>query len=402
MIVSKNTVGSSSTRGGLYSVQKGFAVRRPSISRTSAYEGEETADLTSLADNTSIYRLRNDYVDFIFRQDTITGVRLDKFKYITGSKYFVNYSRKLWELAIRRSTFVDNIVNNNIFVDKYYIRPDDENFIAPSVVPAISNTGEASFTFIWDNVKYNYLDPTKTCKVKVVASLGSQSKSIKLTLSLTSNHAIGPADNTVCISAVGMPSISVRKYGDDDYHAKDFLAVPVLEGSTILDPIKRLTSPRFPEDSFQFNESSYKNYFLSPDRKVTRASFTCPGMMTVPILSYGNLTDREGFSYIAYDPEGIHAKNFTYYSDSSSLHLRCYDLSDHAVDPWGMGGKDTTVGLLDTQQVTLNPPPPGGSQVYGSTVNNIGWSIVIRPYVSPTIWADYYASVLYKIGRAHV
>ena len=395
MIICKNTVGSSSTRGGLYNAQRGFASRRPRVTRLLPYEEANSVPLVSLADNTKIYRLRNEYVDFILREDLATGVRIDKFKYVGASKYFVNYSRKLWELAIRRQTVP--LENKDVFVDKYYIRPDIEYFQTLSVTPVTRSNGTQSFTFEWKNIRYNYADPSKTCDVTVIASLGLRDTSIDLSVSVSANHAISERDNQVCISAVGMPSLGIKKYDTDSYHSKDFLSVPVQEGQTILNPIKYLTSPRFNEDSFQYNENAYKNFFINPDGFTKRASFLSPGIMSIPLLIYGNMSDMEGFLYYAMDPTGLHAKNFQYFSDSSVLHIRSFDLSDHAIDPWGMGGKDTSVGAISIPpQSTLFPAPPGGSDSYGSITNQIGWTVRIRPFISPTKWADQYGAKLYK------
>lgn len=377
--------------------QRGFAVRRPSVSRSIPYPFSSTLPLVSATDNTTIYRLRNSYVDFLFRGDKITGLRLDKFKYLAGTNYFINSSRKLWELCIRRQTYAktDDLTT---FTDKYYIRPTAETFVAPSVTATVGPNGDQSFIFIWDNIKYDCSRPTRTCKVELTATLGTESKHVELSLKVTANHSIGIADRNVCISAVGMPSISIKKTGSASYQADDFLAVPVLEGQTILNPIKRLQASRFDNEAIQYNETAHKNIFglslagSSPAQNPRRGNFGSPGLMTIPLMIFGNKQDKEGFLYYAKDPDCLHAKNFQFFSDGTVLHLRAYDLSDHEIDPYGMGGKDSA-SSLDAQG---NHDADTNEEIYGNRVNEIGWTIRIRPYASPTVWADWYGTKLYK------
>jgi hypothetical protein len=117
--------------------------------------------------------------------------------------------------------------------------------------------------------------------------------------------------------------------------------------------------------------------------------------MTLPLLIFGNRQDKEGFLYYAKDPDCLHAKNFQFFSDGTALHLRTYDLSDHEVEPFGMGGKSDA----GNQQITTSSEtttPITESFNYGNIVNTIGWSIRIRPFTSPTIWTDWYGTKLYK------
>lgn len=403
--------------------QKGFASRRKPRS-TSTVIYTDATEVSILSDNRSIFRLANSYVDFVLIEDSITGVRLDKFKYNTASKYFINSSRCLWEIAVRRQT-TPNPNQLYTFIDKYYIKPNHKYFIKPSVTPILNSDGSRSFTFRWENIPYNYLDPRKTCVVTLIAKLEPDAKHVEFSLSILANHPISSLDTDVCVSGVGMPSLMIRKSGSESYQDQDFLSVPVLEGQTILNPIKRLTPARFIEESIQYNENATKTLFggssngVSPYINSNRASFGSPGYMNIPLLIFGNKQDKEGFLYYALDPDGLHAKNFQFYSDSNSLYIKSYDISDHEIDPFGMGGKDSSASLINDSVSALPvarigdpdaelPIPRVGdpdaesqafiapSSTYGNQINRIGWTIRIRPFISPTIWTDWYGSSIYK------
>lgn len=400
MIISNRTVGYSPVRGSPFSNRKGFSSRRPYRSRTIAHDYSDSVSTESLIDNTSIFRLKNTSTDFIFKYDYTTGVRLDKFKDLEATNYFINSSKVLWELCIRRKTLADTA--SSIYTDVYYIRPTRETFISPSVHPVVSPEGDRSFTFIWDNIKYDYANSDRTCKVTLVATLPVADSYIDLSLSVEANHSIG-SDFNLCVSAVGMPSLSIRENTNSSVRDNDFLSVPILEGQTVLNPIERLQAPRFIEESIQYNEFGTKTYFgtniagYSPAVNLFRANYGNPGILSIPLLIFGNREEKEGFLYYAYDPDGLHAKNFQFYSNGAALNIKSYDLSDHEISPYGMGGKDVSAGLfsLDVQDLTADPPDTN-EFYYGNRINNIGWSVRIRPYKSPTVWTDWYGAKLYK------
>jgi len=386
MIITKNTVGASPVRGGSFLSQKGFASRRPTVSTSNAEKNYST--LSRSPDNTTVFRLFNTEAEFIFEYDPITGVRLSKFRSNDDDTYFINHSRKLWELCIRRQTVVD-VPTNYVFVDKYFVRPTRATFSVPSVIPVSTSEGK-TFVFRWKDVPYNYKNRTKTCSVSLTAFLPKGSPYLEMSVSVEANHAISSKDVDVCISAVGMPSLSLRKRGANQ--SQDYISLPITEGSTILDPIKRLAAPRFDEESFQFNENATKTYLGAglPGnplvRTLKRGNFGSPGQMSVPLIIFGNRTDKRGFIYYAMDPDLLHSKQFQYFSDGYSMHIRTYDISDHEIDPYGMGGK------VSYENVSY----PSPVLAYGNRKNTIGWKVRIRPYTSPTIWGDWYATTLYK------
>lgn len=413
MIISDKTVGYSSVRGSPFSNRKGFSSRRPSNSTTEAYTNSDATVTESLIDNRTIYRLKNSKVDFILRGDDITGVRIDKFKSANSSNYFINKSRVLWELCIRRKTEATNPLET--YVDVYYIRPSKECFIPISTSPSTSSGGTKSFSFVWRNVKYDYSNPNRTANITLVASLGRDSEYVEMSLKVQSNQPFEYGSLSICVSGVGMPGLSIRKSGTSDHQEQDFFSLPLLEGQTILNPIKRLQYPRFENESLQYNELATKNYFgtsvygFSPYSNTHRGTFGHPGLLNIPLFMFGNREDKDGFLYYAFDSEGIHAKNFQVYSNGSTLNLKCYDLSDHEVEPYGVGGKDLRKNLYNialnetnvdadniVQPVDAEEIPSIPLVTYGNTINQIGWTIRIQPFKSPTRWVDWYGSKLYK------
>lgn len=404
MIISERTVGYSSVRGSPFSNRKGFSSRRPVNSATMAYSFDDLNPTSSLVDNNSIFRLQNSKTDFLFRADDITGVRIDKFKSINSSSYFINKSRILWELCIIRNSLADTPLIS--YYDSYFIRPSKATFISPSVDPIVLPDGSKSFNFVWDGVKYDYSNSSRTLKVTLTVILKPLAEYVEMSLKVESNQPFARNSLSICVSAVGMPGLSIRKSGNSNLEESDFFSAPVMEGQTILNPIKRLQAPRFENESIQYNDSGTKSYFgtslfgYSPFSNGLRGSFGHPGNLTIPIVLFGNRETKDGFLYYAFDSEGIHAKNFQFYSNGSTLNLKSYDISDNEVEPFGVGGKDTRKTLYNMLSLTdggaASETKPIPQNQFGNTLNQIGWTIRIQPYKSPTRWADWYGATLYK------
>jgi hypothetical protein len=99
--------------------------------------------------------------------------------------------------------------------------------------------------------------------------------------------------------------------------------------------------------------------------------------MSIPALIYGRTDSKAATLLYLMDPDGCSAKGFQWYCDDRNLHISVYDLSDHQIDPYGVGGKDN----------------PG---VGFNTKNDISFSLRIRPYKSNTRWVDWDGYLVYK------
>lgn len=331
------------------------------------------------------WTLTNSLSEFTFQSDPYTGVRLVSFKSREGETTWVNSASSLWSLNIVEDTDFNNSAAIFPAYRKVDIHPSIKYFSPPSVVPVVDANGTKSFRFIWSGVPYNRNDLTKTCTVTLLATLGDASYGLRLSLSVKADHVItASTEGSVCISCVHMPYFAFKQSGDDEEDKNIVFTVPLGLGVTYRWPHKYLKSYRFLTETYNFSPDNHRIVYggqpfgLSPTASTYRANYGSPGWMSMPCIVWGNREDKEGFLICADDPDGLHAKGWQWFNDDKSIHLRVYDVSDHEIDPYGMGGKN-------------NP-----SSLFGNSTNTIGWDLCIRPFVSPSRWVDWYGFKLYK------
>jgi hypothetical protein len=165
----------------------------------------------------------------------------------------------------------------------------------------------------------------------------------------------------------------------------DAFSAPVRHGLTTIDPVVNLTPPRNNTEDIYVSPSRTRalygfgdyNSIYNPLINTKRCVRNHPGELSIPMLSLSNRTMKRGVLIYAVDATGVHAKVFNWWSDGRKVQIRIYDQCDSEFDAYGLGGK---------WQGTDNAPDD----------NTIGWTVRIRPYVSPTKWSDHYAAVLYR------
>ena len=294
--------------------------------------------------------LRNNKVEFTFSSSPICGVFLDSWKLRNSSITYTNKSRALWSLNIRRTTKVNEHTGEQWY-DRYEVYPTKKYLVYPSTTPVVS-FGVQSLEFSWLDMHYDTRNPKNTLNLVLTISLGPQDDFVDMSLSLRANQAYPinktAEDNTsVTISSVNTPSFIIRKSSSETENKNRILSLPLLEGYTYRDPNKYLRAPRFPSESFQYNYTATRAYMptnvadASPysSKNNTRANFGSPGLMSMPLLIWGNRQDKEGFMVYAMDPDGLHAKGWQWYADDNNVHLKSYDVCDYEIDPNGVGGK---------------------------------------------------------------
>lgn len=330
--------------------------------------------------------LSNDNVSFTFLENKETGVHLEKWSGFTFEQEVYNKSKALWQLNII-TDYKQKIDSSSMFISRYDIGPSFVNFIKPSILPVTTATGTKVFVFRWNGVTYDVKNPTFTVNVTVTASLPLDGKHLDLQVKVSANQTYPSTylniDNAVVISAVHMPSLVFAKDSSDEVNNNTIFSFPVGWGHTVENPVLNLSSPRFAEESFHYDPDGHRIYHAgqplgySPLVSTHRSNYGNPGFMTVPALIYGRRDIEEGTLIYLMDTEGTNAKGFQWYSDDRNLHLNMYNVSDHEVDPYGVGGRhNPTVGF--------------------NTVNALRFSLRIRPFTAPTRWVDWYGYKLYK------
>lgn len=330
------------------------------------------------------YKLENSNVQFTFTTDPIYGIRLSSFTELSSGKTYLNKSRSLWKLGIKRS-IVHDPINNRTMDDTIILHPRHRYFADPGTSETDS-TG-TFYTFSWNNYPYDPKVPSKLCNIVLTAKIPTGKDCLDLSLVITQVIGISASllSTGSVLCAVGMPEIIIQK--DDDWET-DVLVLGSQMGDCTRNPIKNLDSPRYARENlsyYQYKTGGAANYRFekgglssgSPSRNAKRINLGSPGLMSIPLCVFGNRTSKSGFLYYALDSTGLHAKNFQIWSDGRALHMRAWDLSDHEIVPYGVGGKHTDGDVHSTE-------------------NTIGWSIRIRPFESITKWVDWYGPKLYK------
>ncbi len=335
----------------------------------------------------SFYELSNDFVSFIFKDDPLYGIRLYSFTSIEALKTWHNKSRSLWKIGLRKNIIYDTY-NDIVYDDTTVLYPNKKYFDTSSTTK-YADSESTYYVFKWNNYPYDHKYPDKKCNIYLTARLPLQESYIEFSLRLVSSTgvAITNLPKGSIVAAVGMPEIVIEK--DEDIWDTDVLVLGSHIGDCTRNPIKHLDSPRFNNESIHYKETKIgggQTYKFekgglaagsSPARNAKRINLGSPGWLSIPLCVFGNRTEKSGFLYYAVDSTGIHAKNFQIWSNGKALHMRAWDLSDHEIDPYGVGGKNVPFKTY-------------------SQDNTLGWTIRLRPFKSRTKWVDWYGPLLYK------
>lgn len=341
--------------------------------------------LFSTAPSLNSYILENPNVRFTFREDSKTGIYLYSFQHKQSSRIFYNKAKSLWKIGVRKRVAY-NADRFEAYSDDVVLYPDKKYLTADSLATQTDSLG--SFMVLeWENYPYDPSNLQKLCKVTLTVRLNTTSSHLDISakieanpLTLTEDMTSGSVLHTFC-----MPEISIVK--DEDIWEEDVLVIGTLMGDCTRNPIKNLDSPRYTSESVNYKqykqdtELNYKFYkggqvgYPLVNTKIINLG--SPGWMSIPLCVFGNRDEKSGFMYYAMDSDGLHAKNFQIYSNGKNIHLRAWDISDHEIVPYGVGGKH----IEDNDY---------------STLNTIGWSLRIRPFKSPSKYVDWYGCLLYK------
>lgn len=329
--------------------------------------------------------LENTSAKYVFNFSNLKGVVLSTITYKSTGTTFTNVAKNLWRIGVISDIETSPHLEN--YTESYkVICPSNSDFSYTQTTGSSSQT----LTLVWTNIKYDKEYPNKKLKVTLTCVLEDDAPDISFALKLTHvpGSPIADLDDGVIVAAVGYPELALRK--DEDTQEEDVLAIGSLFGETIRNPIKNFTSPRFESESvaraqyLQDDETEtyrfYKNgegQGASPLGSIQIYNHGSPGYMSIPLLVFGNRTTKDGIMYYAYDPEGIHAKNFQCHTNGDTIHFKCWDLSDSEMDAYGVGGKWVSTNTYNT-------------------TNELGWKLKLRPFHSPTKWVDWYACKLYK------
>lgn len=332
------------------------------------------------------YVLTNGVVSFTFLEDVDSGVRLYSWQENTFAAPVINQSKNLWSIGM----LADYKLNSptDTYYDTYVVYPKNGDFTTPaSALPTVTDNGK-SFTFTWNNVSYDRKKPSYTCTVTVTATLPEGENSLDLQTSVKANQSYIKRDLVAGASSIvyylGLPSIVIKKDSVEGTNNNSFLTSPVAFGYTYLNPFKYLRSPRFPGESFQYNGDGERCYAAGHPSNPTAALFKwnygSPGGFSIPAMVYGNRDTKEGTLIYGLDSEGTNPKSFQFYSDDENIYIKTAHTSDHAYDPYGVGGY--TNGSTIGQDYSVDNTPT--------------WSLRIHPFKSTTKWTDWYGYELYK------
>lgn len=344
-----------------------------------------------------VYQLKNSLATFTFKRDGSTGLRLDSFNE-KDSRVFKNYSKSLWKIGMLREHSYSSS-NKKEYKPAYTVYPKLNN-LKEEDITLTEDSNAITLQAIWKNVKYDNSNSNKLCNVTFTASLDFSSAQLDMTLSLRDtsglleNEYIGDI-----LHAVGLPSIATTASIAENNPEEDVLVLGVQLGNCTKNPVKNYEAPRWDNESIQFKYTrpgdvkNHKFYKAGAPGNVPYLSsrllnITSPGWMYTPLAVMGNRNTKDGFLYYAVDSDGCHAKNFQAYSNGTTLNLRFWDLSDESVNTNGVGGRDDSkAGTYDVDTIPIHRRP---------RINNIGWSVRIRPFKSPTKWVDWESIYLYK------
>jgi len=343
----------------------------------------------SLSSTPRTWVLSNGRATFTFVEDYTTGVRLDSWKSDSSSTTFYNKSRNLWTINVIRDYQVNSTPSSgsarvNVFHYNLYPKRKDFN-TSVSSAPTYIN-GIRSFSFSWNRVVFDPKNPSNTCAVTVTASLkdGTDALDIKIEIdgsSIFYTNASLKNFNSACITSIQFPSIVLEKDETESVNEDFFISTPVGYGYTYYNPYKYLRTPRYLEESFQYNhlaERCYSAGFVGdPVADLQRYNYGSPGGFQIPAIVLGNRTTLDATLVYALDQEGTNPKGFQFYFDDRNLHIKTYHMSDHQVDPYGLGGYTS-----NTLRYSVENKPT--------------WTLRIRPFKSPTKWVDWHGFELYR------
>lgn len=299
----------------------------------------------------SSWVLENSKVEFVFNSCPITGLYLHSWTRKGTGVVYTNKSRALWSINVRKNTQVNGHNKNDIVTSRYEVYPTKQYCEYPGQVPKNSG-GTKSFTFVWRGVNYDTVVNHNTADVFLTVSLEPTGDYVDFNLQLKARQSYpvgGSAEDhtSVTVSSVNTPTFILKKSSTEAENKNRILSVPLLEGYTYRNPNKYLRSPRFTNESFQYNGTATRSYLpgqpptISPKASTVfkRANFGSPGWMSMPLIIWGNREDKAGFMVYAIDPDGVHSKGWQWYADDSNVIIKAYDISDHEIDPNGIGGK---------------------------------------------------------------
>ena len=330
------------------------------------------------------WTLSNSRVSFTFLKDGITGVRLYSWRESSFAAPIINRSKNLWSMGILTDYKVTG--ESSVHYGKYILYPSNKYFIEPSTLPVEVN-GVRSFTFLWKNVPYDRKNTAFTCDVTVVASLDLLEDSLDMQVSVTANQAYRASELTFERSSVvqylGFPSLAIKKDDSEEVNAGSFLTNSISFGYTYLNPFKYLRTPRYNQESYQYTNTAERCFPAgavgSPSASLNKFNYGSPGLLTIPAVVYGNRDTKEGTLVYGLDRAGTNPKCVQFYVDDANIYIKMAHASDHAYDPYGVGGY--------TSSDPLRP----------YSINNVPtWSLRIHPYKSPTRWADWHGYELYR------
>lgn len=336
------------------------------------------------------WTIANALSSFTFSEDSVNGLVLSNWKSVGSETTFVNKSKALWQINARRRFFRNEYTLNSVFIERYNVYPSHAGFDSsvPTTPELLLPSGDQRFVFRWTGIRYNTRKLERTCTVTLTALLKASSPHLDISLLVESEQILPkdfePNETTVVITAVHMPSLAFEATGSEETDYQTIFSAPILLGHTYVNPITHIRPHRFLNESFHVDYTK-KRVIASgqvvgnaPYPSTRRYNFGSPGWLYAPVVVYGRRDLKVGTLIYALDPDGVHAKGFQWFSDDKNLHIRLYDSADHELEYYGMGGKHSE-----------DYPDVSNSYV-------VGWSMRIRPFVSPTKWVDWYGYELFK------
>jgi len=367
MITSKRSVGGR--RGGIFPNTKGMPC--------------------SVSGDPRRWVLNNSKVSFTFIEDHLTGLKLESWKHVDSATTFYNESRNLWTInAI--TDYTNNPVNPSgsakTRVENYDLYPRSKYFDNTTSQIPVETGGKKTFTFRWNAVPFDYKNTNNTCNVILTASLLEEGEYLDIKISIVANaFSYTPSllqnFNSVCVTSIQFPTILIRKDPVEAVNNTSIFSSPVSYGYTYHNPFKYLRTPRYLEESFQYTHLGERAYPAGypgfPDATLLRFNYGSPGGFQIPAVVLGNKTTLDGTLIYALDQVGTNPKGFQFYFDDEHLHFKSYHMSDHQVDPYGLGGYSSNL---------LNY----------SIENSPSWSLRIRPFKSTSTWVDWVGFDIYR------
>lgn len=333
--------------------------------------------------------LTNSKVTFTFLEDHLTGLKLESWKHIDSATTYYNESRNLWTLNIIRDYTSDSLPvtgSPKTVVNHYDLYPRKKYFNSSVSQTPVTIDNKKVFSFIWNDVPFDQKNTNNLCRVTLTATLEDDKEHLDIRVKVeATSFSYSPTllqdFNSACVTSIQFPTISIKKDSDETVNNKFTISTPVAYGYTYHNPFKYLRTPRYLEESFQYTHLGTRSYPAGspgfPDASILRFNYGSPGGFQIPAIVLGNKDTFDGTLIYALDQEGTNPKGFQFYFDDQNLHFKTYHMSDHQVDPYGLGGY--TNPLLNY-----------------SIENNPTWSFRIRPFKSTSKWVDWYGYDIYR------